>query len=154
MAPKKEKKAKAEGASSSKRAKKSAQDQEDKEEVHGEEEEEEPDMGKLQRNFMASLAKIKDDDPNKIAKQEALASYRALPLRSNKKHELLKTWAKDKSCQWVNTFSEKNDYIESRTQKMADGWGTKLHCWITCYIYLFILLLAYLFLFYQSGVCT
>ena len=85
------------------------------------------DYGKLQRNFLTSLTAIKDDDPNKLVKMEALQQFRSLPLRSAKKHELLKSWNKDKSCGWVNQFVEKNEYQELRSETMSDGWGTKYH---------------------------
>ena len=87
--------------------------------------EQQEDMSKIQRNFITTLSNIKDDDPNKIQKQEALIKYRNLPLRSSKKHELLKVWSKDKSCSWVNQFVEKTNYTESRDEVMSDGWGTK-----------------------------
>jgi hypothetical protein len=93
--------------------------------IDADEEDQHQDYGRVQRSFLASMTSIKDDDPCKDAKQQALVNYRSLPLRSAKKHELLKRWSKDKSCGWMNTFKEANEYEEKRSESVSDGWGTK-----------------------------
>ena len=86
-----------------------------------------------QSNMLTQLKNTVPDDPDYAHKMQLLKQYQNLPLRSNAKSELLKSWAKDKSCTWINTFIETNEYSETKIESGFNGWGSKcLSCNIKC----------------------
>ena len=86
-----------------------------------------------QSNMITQLKNTAPDDPEYANKMQLLKHYQNLPLRSNAKSELLKSWSKDKSCTWINTFIETNEYSETKIESGFNGWGSKcLSCNIKC----------------------
>ena len=78
-----------------------------------------------QSNMITQLKNTAPDDPEYANKMQLLKHYQNLPLRSNAKSELLKSWSKDKSCIWINTFIETNEYSETKIESGFNGWGSK-----------------------------
>jgi hypothetical protein len=77
--------------------------------------------------MITQLKNVKEGDDGYEHKLKLLEHYQNLPLSSSAKAELLKAWSKDKSCTWINTFIETNDYTETKSESGVNGWGPKLH---------------------------
>lgn len=75
---------------------------------------------KDQSNMVTQLKKASASESQK----ELLKLYQSLPRFSDRKTELLNKWRADKSCVWVQDYSETHERSAESTDQKARGYGT------------------------------
>ena len=101
-----------------------------------------------QSNMLTQLKQTSPNDPDYAHKMQLLQHYQNLPLRSSAKSELLKSWSKDKSCTWINTFIETNEFTETKIEGGFNGWGSKC---LSCNIFLMLLCIFFILVAKEPG---
>ena len=78
------------------------------------------DMRKQLSNMVTQLANPKASE----AQKQTLEVYRNLPRFSQVKHDILAKWKADKSCAWMNSFSQSMSSTTENQSSMIKGFGT------------------------------
>jgi hypothetical protein len=74
-----------------------------------------------QSNMSTSLKHPKATQEQK----ELLELYQSLPRFDSMKNTLLQEWQKDKSCKWINTYTNITVKNSLNTKRAVSGFGTR-----------------------------
>ncbi len=77
-------------------------------------------LRKLQSNMLTQLKSSKATD----AQKELLQKYQAEPRFSEKKKDWLLKWRNDKTCSWMQTYTESQEHTSESSSTRVVGYGT------------------------------